>query len=70
MVQTALRGPVYTMLILTAKRGDSNCEIIIFFGTKFKLSEDLAVVETDIDLGIYLVTVINDLWNSRNLMVC
>ena len=50
------------------KHGDSNCEVIICFCTKFKVLVDLAFIESDtcISFGhIPYVTVINDLWNSR-----
>ena len=30
---------------------DSDCEVIIRFGTKFELSVDLTVIESDIDFG-------------------
>ena len=48
---------------------DSDNEVIICFGTKFKLTGDLTVVESDILLGyipyiIGYIIVINNLWNS------
>ena len=36
------------------KQGDSYCEVIICFGTKFKLSEDITAIERYSGLGIYL----------------
>ena len=38
------------------KQGGSNSEVIICFGTKFKLSADLTVRESYNGFGIYLTT--------------
>ena len=47
----------------TIKLGDSDCGVIMCFGTKFKVSVDLTVIESEF-WDIPYVTVINDLWNS------
>ena len=38
----------------TFKEGDSNCDVIICFVIKFKLSVDLTGIESYNGLGIYL----------------
>ena len=40
----------------TIKQGDSDSEVIICFGTKFKLSVDLTDIESGIAFGIYLTS--------------
>ena len=47
----------------TFEQGDFDCAVTLCFYAKFKLSVDLTVIESGIDLGIYLnyVTGINDL---------
>ena len=47
----------------TIEQGDFDCEVAICFYAKYKLSVDLTVIESGIDLGIYLnyVTGINNL---------
>ena len=59
MVLKAQNGLSYT----TTKQGDSGCEVIIYFDTKFKLhvSVDLTVIENDTFLDLLYVTVIHDM---------
>ena len=55
----------YEILVYTIKQGDSDREVIICFGTKFRLSVDLTDIESDLSIyGLPYVTVINNLWNS------
>ena len=42
--------------ICTFQQGYSNSEVIICFGTKFKLSVDLTVIENYIGFGMYLTS--------------
>ena len=46
----------FTWYNATIKQGDSDCEIIICFGTKFKLSVDLTVIESYNGFGINLMS--------------
>ena len=50
------REKKYSYIQATTKQGDSDCEIIICFSTKFKLPTDLTDIGTDIDIGIYLTS--------------
>ena len=53
------------MYICIIKQGDSNSEVIICFGTKFKLSVDLIqLLKVITVLGFTLCHGINCLWNS------
>ena len=46
---------------ITIKQGNSDSEVMICLGTKFK-----TVIESYNGLGFISVTVINDLWNNNN----
>ena len=46
----------FTWYNATIKQGDSDCEVIVYFRTKFKLSVDLTVIESYNGFGIHLMS--------------
>ena len=52
----------------TTLQGNSDCEAIISFGTKFQLSIDLTIIERDIVFGIYLFRDFSKIWSSRQTL--